>query len=580
MWLGGDDFDQVIVDEAVRYVRDEYDVDATSAMRFMVELRRAARGVKEQLAAARSADLIVNGLLEDADRKLIDLDMEITRTWYELQITPLVDRTVSLVERALAGRNLTPADVDHVVMAGGSSGLPLVQRAMEEMFGADKVLRRVHPKHCVAMGAALLAARLGGVVCQVPSPARPGEECGQVNAPTATACSNCGADLDELGAGSGGEDDGEITLDVTGIAPFPYGIQSAGDQFTIFVEKGEPYPTEDLVAHDFFTRMPNQRMISLPIFGGADRERASANERQGEAFAVLPAGLPQATPVRVKLWLDDDGVLKLSAHLRDGSDLMPWLVARGESMDRAIKALEEVEQTLGAKAQSISAGQMAEVDRSRERVFKMMREGKLEKAQEEVEHFGEVVDDAGAKQESDLTAQARNLCGFADFVVHEFGGWVIQAYQVATLKELIAEVRTAVKGARDDEVQTAMANLEGELDELPPEVNVFLSIQSAIEQVRPTKPAEANRLRSDLEAAKRKMRAGEPAGMTMMESVMERLNNALAEVSDQPVDTRRCSRNHEVPPGARYCPIADCHEDMWIVIGRRAGPSTADIRFR
>ena len=73
---------------------------------------------------------------------------------------------------------------------------------------------------------------------------------------------------------------------VGGIAPFDYGAQSAGDAFHLFIRKGDPFPTQNPQAQIFRTRVPRQRMVSIPIFGGDARERASANQKQGEAFAV------------------------------------------------------------------------------------------------------------------------------------------------------------------------------------------------------------------------------------------------------------------------------------------------------
>jgi hypothetical protein len=82
--------------------------------------------------------------------------------------------------------------------------------------------------------------------------------------------------------------------------------------------------------HIFGTPRAGARIISFPIYGGDNLERAAANERQGEAFAILPPGLPAGTPIRVALRLDGDGVFNLSAHLEGGEDLHPWVVEKGE----------------------------------------------------------------------------------------------------------------------------------------------------------------------------------------------------------------------------------------------------------
>ncbi|WPL16859.1 Heat shock protein 70 [Thiorhodovibrio winogradskyi] len=130
-------------------------------MRFQAALERAAQRAKETLSAADSAHIVVPGLLRDADDYLVDVEETVTRALYETMIQPLVTRSIELTRKALKEASLDTEDVDYVLMAGGSSMVPLVQQAMEELFGSDKLLRKMHPKHCVAMGAALVAVRIG-----------------------------------------------------------------------------------------------------------------------------------------------------------------------------------------------------------------------------------------------------------------------------------------------------------------------------------------------------------------------------------------------------------------------------------
>ena len=226
MWLGGDDFDQAIIDHALECIREEHGLDPRSEKRFMVELKRAAQKVKERLGSGQNADLTVAGLLRDRDDDLIDIDIPFTRQQFERLIVSMVgrykpctcgaanlpdDRTcyvcgktltgaerkgkaLAIVEKALENAQLTKDQVDFVIMAGNSTMVPLVQESMEREFGANKVLRKIHPKQCVALGAAIAAARIGDqVVCQAPDPTNPKQECGQVNDPDATLpwSSNC-----------------------------------------------------------------------------------------------------------------------------------------------------------------------------------------------------------------------------------------------------------------------------------------------------------------------------------------------------------------------------------------------------
>ncbi len=336
MWLGGDNFDQALVDHTLKYIKKEYGLDPTGNMRFMVALRRAAQTTKERLTAAKSADLIVEGL-KDEDGDSIDVVLEITQSEFEDMIRPLVQRTVALTEEALRKSGLTPDQIDGVLMAGNATAMPLVQQAMEKMFGKNKVLRNVHPKHSVALGAAIVAARIGErIVCQAIDPSDPKgkRECGTVNKEGDTHCKECGAPL----AAEAAEVEGDAlagNIIIGGIAPFHYGIQTTGDKFNVFINKGDPYPTENPQAQLFYTRVPNQRMISIPVYGGTHLDKASANEKQGHVFAILPPGLPQDTPIRIKIWLNSDQIFDLSANLEDGTDLRPLATpGRGRSEGR------------------------------------------------------------------------------------------------------------------------------------------------------------------------------------------------------------------------------------------------------
>ena len=295
----------------------------------------------------------------------------------------LSGRALELTRRALAhpSVNLSPDQVDHVLMAGNSTNIPLVQRTMEELFGPAKVVRKVHPKHAVAMGAAMVAAWMGQqCVCTAPDPEDATRECGHVNDDEAKACKRCGAALGSEGVSESSTlDRHAVAVSLGGIAPFSYGTGTAGDAFHVFIRKGDPFPTQSPESQVFRTRIPRQRMVSIPIFGGDNLERASANEKQGEAFAVLPPDLPVGTVVRVKLWLDRDGVFDVAAHLEDGSDLKPWVV-KGEQDARAIDVIQQVDKALAAEGAHLPAAALAEVDAARSRVFERLRRHDFEGA--------------------------------------------------------------------------------------------------------------------------------------------------------------------------------------------------------
>jgi len=159
MWLGGDNFDQKIIDRVVEYIKEEYGVNPTTDDRFMAKLRREAQIGKERLSTSRSAAIIITTMLKDRDDDTIDIDYEITQEEYAIMVAPLIAQTITIVKIALKYAHLNPEEIDEVLMAGNASRSPLVQRALETLFGPEKVKSNNLGKYSVAKGAAICAAR-------------------------------------------------------------------------------------------------------------------------------------------------------------------------------------------------------------------------------------------------------------------------------------------------------------------------------------------------------------------------------------------------------------------------------------
>ncbi len=563
MWLGGDNFDRVLVEHIIECLRVEHPgLDPTANDRFMVELARAAQKTKEALGANRAADLIVGGLLQDEQHNLIDVDIEITREEFERMILPLVGRTRSLVERALQNAHVTPEQVDHVLMAGNSTAIPLVQRTMEEMFGPEKVLRRIHPKECVAMGAAIVAAVIG--------PKWACDRCEHLNDLSAIACERCEAPREAVEVAgqveAGAAAAPEITIqigEIIAIAPFNYGAQTVGDSMTVFVKKGDPVPTADPQMRVFRTQIPNARVIAIPIYGGENLERASANELQGDAFAILPPGLPAGTPVRVKLWLDRDGVFKLAAHLQDGQDLHPWVMAKGEQQQRAIQELEEVERLLGQKARTATPRDLEAVEAARERVFDQFRAGAFDAALAEVRELTRRAEEQDRVDSTKaLRDKAQSLIGFTRLVVGKYS-WAFDEARSRRLRELADSTERALDGDATV-LAERVATINSATDDLPEVVGMLLGLRQAIHtRIYPFQPATAARLEQDLGRLEVQFAAGDMSGLFALNVLVGQVSTALKEIPELSAGTP-CSRGHVSPPGERRCP--ECGDDKWILM--------------
>lgn len=158
--LGGDDFDGRIVDSLVERLKAEQGVDPSGDRGAMARLGRAAETAKIALSDAPYARIEEEYLLEH-DGHPIHLSLELDRHDYETMITPFIDETLEAVHIALDGANLTVADVDEVLLVGGATRTPVIQRRLEEELGIPP-RSEVDPELCVATGAAIQAAVIGG----------------------------------------------------------------------------------------------------------------------------------------------------------------------------------------------------------------------------------------------------------------------------------------------------------------------------------------------------------------------------------------------------------------------------------
>jgi len=565
MWLGGDDFDQVIIDYVVERVKEEYGIDPTHNHRFMAHLRVEARKAKEILSSQRTAEIIIPAQLRDELGNAIDVEEEINREWFEKKIEPLVERTMRLTRKALDTQGLTPDDIDHVILAGNATIIPKVQEAVEGLFGKEKVKRIVHPKEAVAIGAAIVAGMFEGIECV---------NCGHINDLEANRCAKCGKDLgpekeEQMKicphCGAENKKDAEICkkcgkslLGVRGIAPFHYGIQTVGDKFNIFIRKGDPYPTpeESRKVQTFRTWYPNQRRIAIPVYGGMNEECASKNDKQGEAFCILPPNLPEDTPVRIKLWLNKDGYFEVEAYLEDGTDLKPWIM-RGDKDQLVMEKFMEAEKQIAEKEGMFSPDQKSKLEQLREKVFEKMRKRDFDGALKEVE---ELKKSSEEPIEIDIEEIAKGLIAFTLFIIDRYG-WMIGSYSIKTLQNAVTELEYALNKGDHNLIQTKSNKLKKELDEVLNSNELlifFVGIMWVINtQVASVSPVEAVNLLEELEDIEIAVKNNQPHAIKMIENFDKKLKEILSKIK---IECYKCRYLNYL--NVRYC--EKCGADLWL----------------
>lgn len=262
--LGGDDFDQRIIDYLVSEFRKEHGVDLSKDNAALQRLKDAAEKAKKELSSVLTTTIslpfitIVDGVPQH-------LEMNLTRAKFEELTADLVERTMGPTRQALADAGLTPADIDKVVLVGGSTRIPAVQEAVKKLIGKEPH-KGVNPDEVVALGAAIQAGVLTGDVKDI------------------------------------------VLLDVT---PLSLGIETAGGVFTKMIERNTTIPTSK--SQIFTTYADNQTSVEIHVLQG-ERAMAADNKTLGRFILSdippAPRGVPQ---IEVTFDIDANGIVHVSA---------------------------------------------------------------------------------------------------------------------------------------------------------------------------------------------------------------------------------------------------------------------------
>lgn len=263
--LGGDDFDNRIVNWMVTEFRKETGIDLSNDRMAMQRLRDAAEKAKIELSSVVTTNINLPFITADAEGPK-HLDMTLTRAKFEEMTRDLVEMTLEPTRRALSDAGLKPSDIHKVILVGGSTRIPAVQRAIAELMGKEP-FKGVNPDECVALGAAIQAAALAGEL------------------------------RNEV-----------LLLDVT---PLSLGIETLGGVFTKLIERNTTIPTSK--SQIFSTATDNQTAVDIHVLQG-ERPMAADNVTLGRftlsGIPPAPRGVPQ---IEVKFDIDHNGIVHVSA---------------------------------------------------------------------------------------------------------------------------------------------------------------------------------------------------------------------------------------------------------------------------
>ncbi|MFR9708300.1 molecular chaperone DnaK [Paenibacillus sp. MB22_1] len=385
--LGGDDFDQKIIDYLVAEFKKDQGIDLSKDKAAVQRLKDAAEKAKKELSGVLTTTIslpfitVVDGVPQH-------LEVNLTRAKFEELTADLVERTLGPTRRALSDAGLTPADIDKVVLVGGSTRIPAVQEAIKKLTGKEPH-KGVNPDEVVALGAAVQAGVLTGDVKDV------------------------------------------VLLDVT---PLSLGIETAGGVFTKMIERNTTIPTSK--SQIFSTFADNQSSVEIHVLQG-EREMAAGNKTLGRFILgdipPAPRGVPQ---IEVTFDIDANGIVNVSATDKGTGKSQKITITSSSGLsdeeiermmkdaelhaeeDKKRKALVEaknnadqliysVDKTLKDLGDKVDAAEVEKANAAKEELKKVLESDNLEQIKAASEKLTEVVQQLSVK----LYEQASQAAG-------------------------------------------------------------------------------------------------------------------------------------------------------------------------
>jgi len=294
--LGGDDFDNKIVDYLVDEFKKSEGVDLRNDRMAMQRVREAAEKAKIELSGVMSSNINLPYITSDQTGPK-HMDITISRAKFDELTADLVQKTMEPVKRAMSDAGVTPSDINKILLVGGSTRIPAVQDAVKNYFGKEP-FKGINPDECVAIGAAIQAAVLTGDV------------------------------------------KGVLLLDVT---PLSLGIETMGGVCTKMIERNTTIPTKK--SQIFSTAADGQTQVEIHVLQG-EREMAAYNKTLGnfilDGIAPAPRGVPQ---IEVTFDIDANGIVNVSAMDKGtGREQKITITASSNMSDEDIqKAIKEAE---------------------------------------------------------------------------------------------------------------------------------------------------------------------------------------------------------------------------------------------